>query len=117
MHLHLIPETALYAKDGKCDAVQRANTHKAPLYIAPYTCPIPLHLVLGAVNTHREWKNQLCKMADKISPGGAVEDVERTIDGLQEEIEAAEEDANEEREMSGPGGTGDDGADIDWGRS
>ena len=29
-----------------------------------------------------------------------MEDVERTIDGLQEEIEAAEEDANEEREMS-----------------
>ena len=42
----------LYAKDEKCDAVQRANTHKAPLYIAPYTCPIPLHLVLAGRSTH-----------------------------------------------------------------
>ena len=90
----------MYVANSKCDAVERANTHKPPIYICPHTAPVPLHIVLGTVNTLREWIGSVCRKADKLTPRGEGENTERKIHCLKEQLEDAEAELAAVREQS-----------------
>jgi hypothetical protein len=89
----------MYKHNHKCPAVERANTHKPPIYICKFVAPVPLHLVLGCVNTHRDWLGVICKEADDLIGGGGV-DVAREIDRIEEEIDEVEQELSEGRDLS-----------------
>ena len=90
----------MHEDNPKCNATDCANTHKPPIYICPYTVPVPLHLVLGCTNTLRDYVVEVCTQADIISPSGAAEDIERTIDELENNIEDAEGELCEARAVT-----------------
>lgn len=49
---------------GKVNPAQRANVHKAAIYVPKHSSPVPLHLMLGLTNMWRGHLKTLCQLLD-----------------------------------------------------